>query len=175
MCSVPTARRPVRRFNWRGLPGVSVVVTDPDVTKPRSGAPVGSNKARDWVRRPIGVLFWWALPLALGVSTNFWHLPLARTALMWTIALAWMGTGCALNALRCGRRHCFISAPALWLGAIAAAAVSLGFLSRPSALGEAVNGALALAALSFLSEQFWGRYVRTSAPATGRTRPPPAR
>jgi hypothetical protein len=47
----------------------------------------------------------------------------------------------------------------LWLGAIAAGLVSFGVISDPSALGKAVNGALALAVLSFLSEWFWGAYV----------------
>lgn len=126
----------------------------------RSCVPVESPQSRDWVRQPIGIIFWWALPIALGVSTNFWHLPLAQTALIWALALAWMGTGCALNALRCGRRHCFISAPVLWIGAIAAGLVSFGVISSPNALGEAVNGALALAALSFLPEWFWGLYAK---------------
>lgn len=118
-----------------------------------------SAKSRDWVRRPISIIFWWVLPIALGVSTNFWRLPLAQTGLIWAVALAWMGTGCTLNALRCGRRHCFISGPVLWLGAIAAGLVGFRVISDPNALGEAVNGALALAALSFLSEWLWGRYV----------------
>ena len=132
---------------------------DLGMTETTSCAPTGPAKFRDWLRQPVGIIFWWVLPIGLGVSTNFWHLPLARTALIWAVALAWMGTGCALNALRCGRRHCFISGPALWLGAIAAGLVGLGVLSGGNSLGEAVNGALALAALSFLSEWFWGRYA----------------
>jgi hypothetical protein len=70
-----------------------------------------------------------------------------------------MGTGCGLNALRCGRRHCFISGPVLWVGAIATGLIALGILSGRNALGEAVNGTVALAALSFLSEWFWGLYA----------------
>lgn len=123
---------------------------------------MSSPRSRDWLRQPLGIIFWWALPIALGVLTNFWHLPLARTALVWTIALAWMGTGCAFNALRCGRRHCFISAPVLWLGAVAAGLVALGLMSDQNALGEVVNGTFAVAALSFLSERFWGVYARRS-------------
>lgn len=111
------------------------------------------------MRRPVGIIVWWGIPIGLGVSTNFRQLPLADTAVAWAIAFAWMGTGCALNALRCGRRHCFISAPVLWLGAIAAGLVAPGILSSRNALGEAVNGTIALAALSFLSEWFWGRYA----------------
>ena len=135
------------------------VVADRQMTESRNCAPVESAKSRDWLRQPIGIIFWWAMPIGLGVSTNFWHLSLADTAFVWAVALAWMGTGCAINALRCGRRHCFISGPVLWLGAIATGLVALGILSGRNALGEAVNGTIALAALSFLSEWFWGVYA----------------
>lgn len=125
----------------------------------QSCAPPASARSRDWLRQPISIILWWVIPISLGMSTNFRHMPLASTAVIWTIALAWMGTGCALNAARCGRRHCFISAPVLWLGAIATGLVALGVLSGGNALGAAVNGTLALAALSFLPECFWGLYA----------------
>lgn len=64
-----------------------------------------------------------------------------------------------LNALRCRRRHCLMSGPVLWLGAIATGLVALGVLSSGNALGEAVNSTLAVAALSFLSEWIWGSYA----------------
>jgi hypothetical protein len=130
------------------------------MTENASCAPVESAKSRDWLRQPLGIIFWWGMPIGLGVSTNSRHLPGADTAFVWAIALAWMGTGCALNALRCGRRHCFICGPVLWLGATATVLVALGILSGRNALGEAVNGTLGSAALSFLSEWFWGLYAR---------------
>ena len=125
----------------------------------RGCTPLESAQARDWVRRPVGIIFWWVIPLALGMSTNWWHQPLEQTALVWAVSLAWMGTGCTLNALRCRRRHCFISGPVLLLGAIAAGLVALGVLPSGNALGEAVNGTLAVAASSFLSECLWGVYA----------------
>jgi hypothetical protein len=124
-----------------------------------SCASVESVKSRDWLRQPLSIILWWGVPLGLGISTNFRRLSLADTAFTWAVALAWMGTGCALNALRCRRRHCMISGPVLWLGAIATGLVALGVLSGRNALGEAVNGTLAVAALSFLSEWFWGIYA----------------
>lgn len=145
----------------------AAVVADAEMTENRNCTPAESAKSRDWLRQPIGIIFWWGMPIGLGVSTNFWQLPLADTAFAWAVALAWMGTGCALNALRCGRRHCFISGPVLWLGAIAAGLVGLGVLSGRNTLGEAVNGALALAALSFLSERFWGLYAGSNAKKEG--------
>lgn len=32
-------------------------------------------------------------------------------AAIWTIALAWMGSACILNARRCGRTHCRFTGP----------------------------------------------------------------
>lgn len=93
------------------------------------------------------------------MSTNFRHPPLAWTSAIWAVALAWMGTGCGLNALRCRRRHCFLAGPVLWLGAIAAGLVALGVLSGGNVLGEVVNGTLSVAALSFLAECFLGLYA----------------
>ena len=121
-----------------------------------------SRKSKDWSRQPLGIVFWWGLPIALGVSTNFLGLSLAHSAFIWAAAFAWMGTGCLLNALRCARRHCFISGPVLWLGAIAAALVGFGVLSGWNVLGGAVNVTLLLAALSFLPEWAWGMYRAAS-------------
>lgn len=35
----------------------------------------------------------------------------ALRSVIWTIALAWMGTACLLNARRCGRTHCRFTGP----------------------------------------------------------------
>jgi hypothetical protein len=115
-------------------------------------------KSRDWSRQPLGIVLWWALPIALGVSTNFLGLSVALAASIWAVAFAWMGTGCLLNALRCARLHCFISGPVLCLGAIAAAFIASGILSGRHALGDVVNVTSALALLSFLPEWAWGMY-----------------
>jgi hypothetical protein len=108
------------------------------------------------------MVFWWGLPIALGISTNFLGLSLALTASIWAAAFAWMGTGCVLNALRCARLHCFISGPVLWLGAIASALVGSGVLSGRHALGDVVNITSALAVLSVLPELGWGMYRAAS-------------
>ena len=120
--------------------------------------PPATIKGRDWSRQPLGIVFWWGIPITLGVSTNFLGLSLATSAFIWAVAFAWMGTGCGLNALRCARLHCVISAPVLWLGAIAAALVGSGVLSGRHALGDVVNVSFALAVLSFLPEWAWGKY-----------------
>lgn len=116
------------------------------------------NESRDWVRKPLAFVLWWGLPIVGGVSSGFLGLSLAQSAFVWAVAFAWMGTGCALNALRCARLHCFISGPALWLGAIAAALLGFGIVSAPDALGDVVNATAILVVLSWLPEWFRGRY-----------------
>lgn len=120
--------------------------------------PVTPAKSRDWSRQPLGIVLWWAVPIAIGVSTNFIAIPLAPTAFIWAAMFAWMGTGCILNALRCARLHCFISGPVMWLGAIAASLVGIGVLFGRNALGDVVNITAGLVVLSFLPEWVWGMY-----------------
>jgi hypothetical protein len=124
--------------------------------------PMTDCKSRDWARQPLGIAFWWGLPVALGVSTNFLGLSLAPTAFIWAAAFAWMGTGCVLNGLRCARLHCLISGPVLWLGALAAALVGSGVLSGRHVLSDVVNVTFVLAMLSFLPEWGWGMYRAAS-------------
>lgn len=116
----------------------------------------------DWSRQPLAILLCWGVPIAIAESTSFLALSLALTALIWTLAFAWMGTGCVLNALRCARRHCFILGPVLWLGAIATALVGMGILPGRNGLGDVINITAALAALSFLPEWVWGMYRSSS-------------
>ncbi|HUZ13535.1 MAG TPA: hypothetical protein VMU93_11850 [Caulobacteraceae bacterium] len=115
--------------------------------------------ARDFLARPTSAFFWWGLPFLAGFATNF--LPLARDArtLVWAVALAWMGAGCALNAARCHRLHCYISAPVLFLGALGAVLGTLGLdpLGPPTA-SYAINASVAIALISLLVEPVWGKY-----------------
>ena len=116
---------------------------------------------RDLLARPWTVLFWWGLPLAAGWSADAAALPRPAETFVWAAALAWMGAGCALNAWRCGRPHCYVAAPVLILGALGAALTALGLSPWGSgAAGYVINGALGLALLSFLAECALGRHRR---------------
>lgn len=116
---------------------------------------------KDWVRKPIAALFLWCVPIALGASTSLMISSSRIVAGVWVVAFAWMGIGCLLNARRCHRLHCFISGPALLLGAVAvgllgAGAVNLG----PHALNNTISLTLVGALLSFVPEAIWGKYGR---------------
>jgi hypothetical protein len=119
-----------------------------------------SDASKDWVRRPSAFVLWWGLPILLGVCSGFLGLSSVQAALLWTVLFAWMGTGCVLNALRCARLHCFISGPALLLGAIASALVALGVISGRHVLSEVIDVTVVLVALSCVPEWLRGKYAR---------------
>lgn len=117
------------------------------------------QNARDFLTRPWSAVFWWGLPLAAGWSANAAPIAPIAQALVWSAALAWMGYGCALNALRCHRLHCYLAAPVLFLGALGTGAAALGFapFGQHSAT-YVINASLVLALITFVVEPMWGRY-----------------
>jgi hypothetical protein len=127
----------------------------------RGTDPLAMSAAPDWARSPISVAIWWVGPIVAGNLAD--HLPLSRpvTALVWVVALAWMGLGCILNARRCHRRHCYFSGPVLLAGAVAVALVGWDVVPLgPNGLSLTLWTTFGLALLSFLPELIWGRYAR---------------
>lgn len=118
-----------------------------------------SNASRDWSRHTVSRIFWWGLPVAIAISTDFMKLTPATTAFVFAGVFAWAGTGCVLNAWRCSRLHCFFMGPVLWLGAIAAGLVGAGLIPGAHALDNVVLITAVLAALSCMSEAIWGKYA----------------
>jgi hypothetical protein len=90
-------------------------------------------------------------PLAI---SNGWR------ALVWTVALAIMGTACIVNALRCGRVHCYVTGPFFFLMALVALSYGLGVLHL-GGNGWNLLGLMTLIgaiALWFLPEMLLGKY-----------------
>lgn len=115
---------------------------------------------KDWARRPLTIIAWWGLPIALDVSAGVLHLPFRAGAAVCAVAFAWMATGCLLNARRCHRVHCYISGPVLLLGAILAGLAASGVVDLDAqTFGNAVSAILVLALLSFVPEMVWKRYA----------------
>ena len=109
-------------------------------------------------RRRVFVLYW--LPaIAIVVAgapaiSNGWR------TVVWVVALAIMGAACIVNALRCGRVHCYITGPFLLLMAVAALLYGLGILHF-GGNGWNLLGLIALIgaiALWCLLEMFLGKY-----------------
>jgi len=120
---------------------------------------------RDWAAKPLTFMLYWGLPIVAMLAAIFTLHP-AKT-LIWTAALLWMGCLCILNALRCGRVHCFFTGPffivmsivvvmhgyeIVWLGAE-------GWKWLGLSIGLGGGG------LWCLTEKIIGRYGRPSAPA----------
>src|SRR5882757_8204502 len=65
--------------------------------------------SRDWLGRVhTSLLAWWA-PTAAIVAGLF--VPVSVRAVIWIIALVWIGMACILNARRCNRTHCRYTGP----------------------------------------------------------------
>ncbi|MGH8292046.1 MAG: hypothetical protein ACRESA_01080 [Gammaproteobacteria bacterium] len=59
----------------------------------------------------------WVAPWGLIIASSYGG-ELIRTV-AWTFGFTVMGAACAFNARRCGRRHCFYTAPLFFLAALA--------------------------------------------------------
>jgi hypothetical protein len=57
----------------------------------------------DWVHRRLPSLLVWKLPAAVLVASALLELSARAPGVVWALAFATMGLGCARNALRCGR------------------------------------------------------------------------
>ena len=113
---------------------------------------------RDWFRQPLSALVWWGLPFAIAFGSNFWRVSLREAAWIWSGSMAVMGLGCTLNAIRCHRLHCYISAPVFFLGALGEGLLAAG-VSMPLVAGNIVGLTLVLALLSFVPEMIWRKYA----------------
>ncbi len=105
-----------------------------------------------------GVSAWllWCLPIVLLLVGGAWPRGMAW---LWTVAFAAMGTGCAVNAARCGRLHCYVTGPLFLLAAIWCLMSALGIAGlHPNALILVV---VVIAVLAYLAEIPFGRYANT--------------
>lgn len=123
---------------------------------------VGDDTARsdrDWVSaRRARMAAWW-LPQAAIVASLL--LPALPRAVIWTIALVWMGVACLLNAARCGRRHCRYTGPYYLAAILPVLALAFGSVSLGT-FGWAVLAALILAGSKVIwwsTERAWGKFM----------------
>lgn len=126
---------------------------------------VEARKSRDILTRvwPSIAVFW--IPaIAIAVAGNSHFSSVWRTV-VWTLALVIMGIACVVNALRCGRRHCFLTGPFFLLMAAVTLLYGLGVLPL-GRTGRNVIGLTILVgamALCCLPEMLFGKYRKPSA------------
>jgi len=85
-------------------------------------------KSRDILssRWRVFLLYW--LPAIAMVAVGPLPISSSWRAVVWTVALATMGAACTVNALRCGRVHCYLTGPFFLLMALVALSSGLGIL-----------------------------------------------
>lgn len=121
------------------------------------------QRDKDYARKPLPFLIVWGLPMELLISVNFTQefLPAAPIILMMSGAYAWMGLGCIINAVRCGRLHCHISGPAMLIGAALIFLVGFEFLTLgPVRVMHISYTTLFIVFLSFVIEWMFGDYLK---------------
>lgn len=74
-----------------------------------------NRTARDLLTSPLwaGVVF--CLPAAVIALSGNLGMTNQRQAVTWAICLGVMAAGCLVNAIRCGRVHCYFTGPFLLL------------------------------------------------------------
>ena len=79
-------------------------------------------------------------------------------AVVWTVALIWMGSACILNAKQCGRTHCRYTGP--YYLAIIVPVIALGIIASGTyawiALGVVIIGGSKL--IWWATERAWGKF-----------------
>ena len=100
----------------------------------------------------------WGLPIAAMLISGF--LVPRFVPIAWPLALAWMGIACSLNAVRCGRMHCYFTAPFFLLLAAVSVLYGVGLLPLGGGGWDWIGGVAAVGGglLTCLPEHIWGRY-----------------
>ena len=124
----------------------------------KSDAPTCESRDILSSRWRVFVLYW--LPAIAIVVVGAPAISNGWRTVVWTVALATMAGACIVNALRCGRVHCYITGPFFLLMALAALSYGFGIMHL-GRNGWNVLGLIALIgaiALWCLPEMLLGRY-----------------
>lgn len=89
----------------------------------------GSHDSNDLLAGRFATIAIYWLPIAVLVASGFFAIGNAPRTVIWAVALITMGVGCLVNALRCGRIHCYATGPFFLL--MAGVAVLYGFRITP--------------------------------------------
>jgi hypothetical protein len=114
--------------------------------------------SRDWLKSPRTTALAWWIPHGAIIAALF--LPVSLRAVIWILALAWMGTACILNAKRCGRTHCRYTGP-YYLAAIVPVLALGADILHADLLGWGALAAVILLGAKLIwwaTERFWGKF-----------------
>ncbi len=125
--------------------------------------------AKDLLARRGTTFLVYGVPTIAIVATSLGGVAEIVVTVVWTLAFTVMGVACVVNAVRCGRVHCYFTGPFLLL--LAAASLLHGL--RVVSLGPNGLQWLGLVAIVgtvvFLTvpERLWGRYARRASSSGG--------
>jgi hypothetical protein len=135
----------------------------PNAAKQPSGKAESTNNAsRDILSNvPLTALLFWFPIIGLMVS-GFFQIGQAWRTGVWVVALAILGAACTVNALRCGRVHCYVTGPFFLAMAIVALLYGVGVIPLGTNGWNFIGGAVLIGALILccLPEALLGRYRR---------------
>ncbi|MBR0703451.1 hypothetical protein JQ599_26345 [Bradyrhizobium diazoefficiens] len=114
--------------------------------------------SRDWLGSVhTSMLAWWLPKAAILVGLFF---PVSFRAVIWIIALIWMGTACMLNARRCNRTHCRYTGPYYFamivpVMALGAGLITVGIVGWISLVVIILGGSWLI---WWATERTWGKF-----------------
>ena len=121
-------------------------------------------KSRDILssRWRVFILYW--LPAIAIVVAGTPAISSGWRTVVWTVALATMGVACIVNALRCGRVHCYVTGAFFLLMALVALSYGLGFLHLGGNGWTLLSLLTPIGAIALwcLPEMFLGKYRQQS-------------
>jgi hypothetical protein len=119
---------------------------------------VVAQPAKDWVGSARANLVAWSLPHAAVFVGFFLAVPVR--AIIWIVALSWMGTACVLNARRCGRTHCRFTGPYYLVMVIPVLALGSGVISAGLYAWLVLGIVIAFGSklLWWATERAWGKF-----------------
>ena len=114
--------------------------------------------SRDWLGSTrASALAWWVPQAAIVVALSA---PVSLRAVIWLVALIWIGTACVLNSRRCGRTHCRYTGPYYLAMIVPVLVLASGVISAGFS-GWLMLGVVILAGgkiIWWVTEFAWGRF-----------------
>ncbi len=125
----------------------------------------------DLLSRRRTTMLVYGVPTLAIVATSVGATAQIVVTVVWTLAFAVMGIACVLNAVRCGRVHCYFTGPFLLLLATGSLLHGLGLVSLGPKGWQWLGlvGLIGTMLLLTVPERLWGRYARRTAPPDGGT------
>ncbi len=121
--------------------------------------------SRDILSSPRFTLALFCLPIIVIVVAGQSDIGVGWRTALWTAALGTMGTACLVNAMRCGRIHCYATGPFFLLMAIVTLLYGLDILPLGKNGWNLISLTILFGTIVFccLPELIWGKYRKDCA------------